>query len=358
MKVLLISFSNNYDHQLSLYSLFDDLQKRGIDTYTIGITNPKLCGSFCKKNVFFDVPKKPGFSLKTFHIKTLKKIYNFINEQRFDVVYFESLHIWNVYLFKRLKGKTKIIHSIHDVIPHEGGLSFFIKKFNRIIFKYADVVTVRSKNAFDFCVSHKKIPNQKVRYVPLGRKWKEFNQCSFTNNVLFFGRITKYKGLDNLVKVCSDLSNINFYIVGKPIDKEDLKLIKVLKEKPNVVVCDEYVDEEKMIAFFSNCDCVILPYNSATQSGVVVDSYMMSRPCIAFKVGGISEQIIDGETGFLVDKDINLFENKINEYISSSKTFKNEMCKKAHEFGKRQYSSEFVAGMMLDIFIESQKEKL
>lgn len=56
-----------------------------------------------------------------------------------------------------------------------------------------------------------------------------------------------------------------------------------------------------MIDYFHGSDWSILPYTSATQSGVIVDSYRLSRPVIAFNVGAISEQIEGGVTGFLIE---------------------------------------------------------
>lgn len=60
---------------------------------------------------------------------------------------------------------------------------------------------------------------------------------------------------------------------------------------------DYYVSDEEMKNYFVNCDWVILPYNSASQSGVIIDAYKYSRPVISFEVGAIVEQIIDGKSG-------------------------------------------------------------
>jgi glycosyltransferase involved in cell wall biosynthesis len=105
-----------------------------------------------------------------------------------------------------------------------------------------------------------------------------------------------------------------------------------------------------MIDYFNCSDCVILPYKSATQSGVIVDSYSFSRPCIAFNVGGIKEQIVDGQTGFLVSGGLDEFKNRIVQYINSSNVQKEEMCKNAYSFGKDNYSVQQLSIEMTQLF--------
>lgn len=349
MKILLISFSNNYDHQLSLYSLYEELVKKNVDVGTIGIRNPKVNFNFSENNMFFDVPNRPGITIKALDIKLLRSIYKIIDSKSYDVIYFESLHIWNVYLFKKLRHKSYICHSIHDIIPHEGKQSFFIKKFNQIIFKNVDKVILRSAESYKYCLDELKVKENKIAYLPLGRKWKDFSDCLNTNRVLFFGRLAKYKGLNSLKQICQDLPYIKFDIVGKPVDKEDGEIIESLKHFKNINIVSGYVSEEIMVDFFKNSDCVILPYNSATQSGVVVDSYLMSRPCIAFNVGALKEQIDDGKSGFLVNNDIKDFENKIAEYINFPIKRKKEMCIYANYYGKLLYSAENLANQFMEL---------
>ena len=71
MKILLVSLSNNYDHQLSLYSLFEEMLKSGLDVYTLGIDEPKYRISLLVE-IFLNAPK-PGLSFGALKIKELKR---------------------------------------------------------------------------------------------------------------------------------------------------------------------------------------------------------------------------------------------------------------------------------------------
>jgi len=48
---------------------------------------------------------------------------------------------------------------------------------------------------------------------------------------------------------------------------------------------------------------VILPYRSATQSGILNVAYGFSKPVIVADVGGLAEFVDEGKTGFVVKPD-------------------------------------------------------
>jgi len=84
--------------------------------------------------------------------------------------------------------------------------------------------------------------------------------------------------------------------------KEDyLSLIKQLGLEEHIVIRDEYVKNEAVSLYFSSADVVVLPYVTATQSGIVQIAFGLNKPVITTNVGGLPEAVEDGKTGFLVD---------------------------------------------------------
>jgi glycosyltransferase involved in cell wall biosynthesis len=83
---------------------------------------------------------------------------------------------------------------------------------------------------------------------------------------------------------------------------------------------DHYIPTDQVPGLFRNADLVVLPYQNATQSGVVPVAYQFDVPVIATRVGGLSEVIQDNATGFLVPPGnaIALAE-KILEYFETSR---------------------------------------
>ena len=59
----------------------------------------------------------------------------------------------------------------------------------------------------------------------------------------------------------------------------------------------EYVTDEQMRYYFHQYDFVVLPYKSASQSGVVLDADKFGRPPIAFATGAIANQIENDKNG-------------------------------------------------------------
>lgn len=355
-KILLISFSDNYDHQNTLYSTFDTLKNNKIDVYSLGLNNPKFEYNFGEKNLFLDAPRRPGIAKGFLNTKKLNPIVDFIIKNDVGTLYFESLHSWNVFLInkiRKVKKDIRILHCIHDVRAHSSLNGIVIDMLNKYVCKHADKIILKSHFSVNQFKEKYKVREDKVSYLPIFREWKPFEKLGFTGNVLFFGRLSKYKGVGNLVDIISANKDINFYVVGSSIDRSAKKAAKEIIEYPNVHFVPKYVTGQEMDNCFAQCDVVILPYKSATQSGVVVDACRCSRPSIAFNTGGLSEQIEDGKTGFLVENNnIEAFNKVLKEWSQLPKEKKQTIAEESYKFGDCQHNPSNNVKMLLDLFIE------
>ena len=124
--------------------------------------------------------------------------------------------------------------------------------------------------------------------------------------ILYFGLIRRYKGLTHLLRAMPLIlkaMKCTLLVVGEFYEgrEECLSLIQSLDLSGSVRLVDRYVPNEEVALYFSAVDLVVLPYTSATQSGVVTIAYSFDRPVVTTTVGGLPEVVIDGKTGFLVD---------------------------------------------------------
>lgn len=124
--------------------------------------------------------------------------------------------------------------------------------------------------------------------------------------LLFFGYIREYKGLDILLKsmglILSKFST-KLLVVGE-FYEDPKRYYKIVEEEgisDFVIFKSEYVPNDEVKVYFSASDLVVLPYVSATQSGIVQIAYNFNKPVITTNVGGLPEVVIDGVTGFVVD---------------------------------------------------------
>ena len=71
-------------------------------------------------------------------------------------------------------------------------------------------------------------------------------------------------------------------------------------ERAPVRLLDHYLPDEQVEALLKAADVVVLPYRSATQSGVTHVAYALGKPVITTDVGGLAETVRPGETGLVV----------------------------------------------------------
>ena len=121
-------------------------------------------------------------------------------------------------------------------------------------------------------------------------------------NLLFFGLIRDYKGLDILLEAFRGLpEDYQLIVAGEPYGSFDkyAALIDSLPGRDRVHVFPDYIRDSEVKQYFSAADVTVLPYRSATQSGISAISYHFEVPMIVTDVGGLKETVGDRGTGLL-----------------------------------------------------------
>ncbi|MBI5216670.1 MAG: glycosyltransferase [Ignavibacteriae bacterium] len=219
---------------------------------------------------------------------------------------------------KRVKRgtKTKVLFICDNIIPHErrpGDVAF-----TKYAFKAADYFIVQSKSVEKDLNTH--FPNSSYRLVPhpvyenFGKLIPQEEARAILNIkqkhvLLFFGYVRHYKGLDTLIEAFklltthySPFTNHQLLVVGEFYDDEQKyrQQVKELNLESSVRFVSEYVPNGEVANCFSASDVVVLPYRSATQSGIVQIAYNFDKPVIATDVGGLSETVLHERTGYIV----------------------------------------------------------
>lgn len=201
--------------------------------------------------------------------------------------------------------KDKTFISLHEVNNHSTGDSNqteFIKK----IIDYESSLIFHSQNCylewekmFPLCPSIKYHINFGVfegyRYCDLSRLLSRTS-----NYFLFFGFLKPYKGLNNilsLLKQYEDLRSIPIVIAGNGNSPQ----LRELSVFPNVQIINRYLSNDDLASLIYHSRCVLCPYNSASQSGVILTSFTFFKPVIATDIVAFREVIINGKNGYLFD---------------------------------------------------------
>jgi glycosyltransferase involved in cell wall biosynthesis len=120
--------------------------------------------------------------------------------------------------------------------------------------------------------------------------------------VLLFGRIKKYKGLDVVIDatpiVAEKIPNLKIIIAGR--GEELNRFEPQLKDNPFFEIHNRYVPAREVGELFSSSSLVVIPYIEASQSGPLHLAYTWGRPVVASSVGAIPESLRHGMEGLLV----------------------------------------------------------
>ncbi len=222
-----------------------------------------------------------------------------------------------IFFFVKKLTKTKILGICHNVLPHERtALDLFLA---RLVFRNVDYFIIQSRE--DFAKLKEIVSRFKaIRYnphpiydvfifqdLPKDEARRILDLPAKAKVILFFGYVRKYKGLMYLIraipKILEKMPNVQLLIVGEFWeDKEKyVKEIKRLGIGNNVSIIDKYVPNEEVGLYFSAADVVVLPYISATQSGVVQIAYAFNKPVITTNVGGLPDVVENNKTGIIVE---------------------------------------------------------
>ena len=123
--------------------------------------------------------------------------------------------------------------------------------------------------------------------------------------LLFFGLIREYKGLDILLEAFQSLpEDYQLVVAGEPYGsfRKYQEIIDRSPGKSRIHLFTDYIRDSQVKVFFSSADLVVLPYRSATQSGISSIACNFQVPMVVTDVGGLSSTIGASGTGIVASK--------------------------------------------------------
>ncbi len=295
----------------------------------------------------YEENRRLDFNVK--HILNSLNPFNWLNvfmklrKQNPDVVIFQW---WTIFMFPmyitlalmlRLFTKAKICIWCQNVMDHERRFItvFLTKLFYRIGDYFIVMANQEKKELLNL------LPNAKVEVIfeptyeqhfsiPLGlTKEKAKSDLGLDKKViLFFGFVRAYKGLKYLLKAMPkilDNVDVQLLVVGEFWnDKKDyLKLITDFNITDNVKIVDKFVPDDKVAPYFIASDVFVLPYTSATQSGIIQVALGFDKPVIVTDVGGLTDLVENEKNGLVVpNKDIDKLADAVVTFFKDKKETK------------------------------------
>lgn len=295
------------------------------------------------------------YLINTVNPMTWLKTANYIKKQNPDLVIVQWWHPFfapaYTSILRRVNKHSKIIFLCHNVFPHE----------KIPLQKLLTKMTLRKGNAYivqsqlDEDNLQKTIPGAKYTRTVMPT-FNAFNLTEISQSearskldldaeaqiLLFFGFVREYKGLKHLLNVMPQIADAlpgcKLLIVGDILnsEKEDYKqLIEQTGCSENIILVSDYVPDTEVENYFAASDLVVMPYESATQSGIAQIAFGFYKPVVATDVGGLPEVITNGKTGYLVPPfDHAALSTAVIRFFEENKAdeFKNNIKAEAHRF--------------------------
>jgi len=265
-----------------------------------------------------------GFAAEGMNLAAYRHLQSSIFLLPSSIFHFTGVHLWNAGLVHALRRRgVRVVHTLHDLAPHSGvrhgGL---IPLWNRIVIGSGAEILVHGKCWRDQLIREGVDP-RRVVWAPLlhgftekeeGKRNQENQRLTSKDektemmdrrDVIFFGRIEAYKGVEVLVEGWRRLTKEE----GRR-KKEDWRLVlagKVgkgvrLGELPEgIEVRDRVIGDEEALALFGGAALLVLPYRDATQSALIGAAARLGVPSLVTRTGALPEYVVEGETGWVVD---------------------------------------------------------
>lgn len=299
---------------------------------------------------------------KLFHIQWLNKFISF------------DRTVLNVYY--KLLGK-KLVFTAHNINAgqRDGNDSLLNRKTLKFMYNFVDHIIVHTNKMKLQLIEEFKVREDKITVIPHGilnvvpntgltcaQARKKIGMRDNKKLLLFFGNITRYKGLKNLVLALDNLKkkrdDFMLIIAGNihrnyhTYDEDVQRKIEEFNLRDNIIEKIEFIHDKDVEVYFKAADVLILPYLTIFQSGVPFLAYSFGLPVIATDVGSLREDIIEGETGYICQpENPEDLAQKIDLYFNSD-LFKNlkENRIKIIAWANEKYSWDKIGEMTCEVY--------
>ena len=346
-----------YDVEIiSFYKLYDkpafDVNPKIKITYLTEniVPNKDELKSAIKNKRIFSVLREGFKSIKILYLRhaLMKKA---IKNLDADIAV-STRYLYHKMLTKNIKKGTVCIAQEHN---HHNGDQKYIKKQIHAIFNMDYFMPV-SKELCDF-YSAKVTGKVQCRYIPHHLEYMPDTPSSLkSKNIVSIGRLSKEKGMDDLVNVFSLISQNHpdwlLHIVGDGDCRSQIEELIKQKDLENNVILHGFKNSEEISTILKDSSIYVMTSHTESFGLVIIEAQSFGLPCVVFdSAHGALENIADGKNGIIIknrsaSQMADAIESLINDY-----DYRLSLGKSATENSKK-YSLEAIEILWKD-FIDS-----
>jgi len=254
---------------------------------------------------------KPPRMRNPFSLATYSRLSKTIQDEGVDVVHILAgpHELWLAILACLLRA-VPVTGTMIVPKPNVGGKipPFLNRAINKLLANGSDIIIVNGEDQVKFMQNLYGMPANRVAFVPLNArttavKWSVQRNAEEPGTILFFGDAHPHKGLEYLVRaqpiVSRQVPHACFLISAHGEDLQRCR--QMIEDDSKFEIHEGYISAEGMAGLFQRVSLVVLPYLTASTSGVLMIAYSFGKPVVATKVGCLPEYVEDNITGVLVD---------------------------------------------------------
>lgn len=302
-------------------------------------------------------------NLKLRSFKNIFLSFKLVNKlKNYDVIHFNGTNgVLPLLIF--LLRKKKLIFTIHDINSHSGEKTRFnfAEKLNEYIIKSKYPLVVQNIPDYEYLKKKYSSIAEKFKFIPFGvldiyREFEGVKKEITYSDILFFGRISLYKGIEYLIAAIEKLKGRGIYLKTIIAGNGEKYFDTNKFDELGIMLINRYISNAELVSLITGTKIVICPYTDTTQSGVVMTAFAFNKPVIASNVGGFPEVVKDGITGFLVSpKDSDALASKIELLISDLNLLKKMENNIQAISASGEYSWQHIAMKMRELYISTDK---
>jgi D-inositol-3-phosphate glycosyltransferase len=289
---------------------------------------------------------------------------------------FETFDRTLLMLYYKFLGK-RIVLTTHNVnAGRRDSKDTVLNRFTlRIQYRLADHIFVHTEKMRRELIEEFDVHTANITVIPYGINNAVPNSCltpreakqqlgirDGERTILFFGRITPYKGLEYLIDgfrqflVQSD--NCRLIIAGRLDEPGSENYGALIQEamgrvpEGRVLRRTGYIPDEEIEVFFKAADILVLPYRHIYQSGILFLGYSFGLPVLAADVGSLKDDILEGKTGFVFKpSDPADLARALEQYFASD-LFSNLDCQRRQiqDYVIERHSWQVVGRITMDVY--------
>jgi glycosyltransferase involved in cell wall biosynthesis len=204
--------------------------------------------------------------------------------------------------------RARVILTVHDPEPHEGRDAEAHRRtaqVNALVRRRADAVVVHGAYCAGLYAARHLRPGQRLIESQHGLILEPSVVAPVAPGplrLLCFGRMEAYKGIEVLLAACRLLheQGVSFELLVAGRGPELDRLQPQLEALPEVTVRNGFIESDDLVRAIQSAECIVLPYLSATQSGVAAGAFAGRRYVVASDAGGLRVVVRHGGNGLLV----------------------------------------------------------